>query len=61
MDADIVIFNPDTVIDRATYTTPVIEPLGMETVIVNGVIVKTPDGFVDDVAPGQAIRAPQID
>jgi N-acyl-D-amino-acid deacylase len=37
--ADIVIFNPDTVIDRATWENPHQFPIGIEYVIVNGEIV----------------------
>ncbi len=58
MDADIVIFNPDTVSDRATYSEPKLAPVGINYVIVNGVMIKTPDGFIDGAAPGKAIRLP---
>ena len=37
--ADIVIFDPDKVIDRATWTDPHQYPLGIEYVLVNGVVV----------------------
>ncbi|MEA4877885.1 MAG: D-aminoacylase [Aminobacterium sp.] len=37
MDADIVIFDPDTVDDKATFEHPFEEPVGIEYVIVNGV------------------------
>ena len=36
--ADLVIFDPRTVKDQATFTDPHQYPVGMETVIVNGVI-----------------------
>jgi len=39
MWADLVIFDPDTIIDRATYTDPHQYPDGIHYVIVNGVIV----------------------
>ena len=39
MAADIVIFDPKTVIDRATYEKPHQYPLGIEWVFVNGVTV----------------------
>jgi N-acyl-D-amino-acid deacylase len=42
--ADIVIFDPNTVIDRATYETPHQYPLGIDYVIVNGAITVTPRG-----------------
>lgn len=37
--SDIVVFNPDTVIDTATYTAPAQYPRGIELVMVNGCIV----------------------
>jgi N-acyl-D-amino-acid deacylase len=37
--ADIVIFNPDTVQDKATYTDPKQYSQGIENVIVNGQVV----------------------
>ncbi len=37
--ADLVLFNPDTVIDRSTYTNPSALPTGIEKVFVNGVLV----------------------
>jgi N-acyl-D-amino-acid deacylase len=37
--ADLVLFNPDTVIDRSTYTNPTALPSGIEKVFVNGVLV----------------------
>ena len=39
MDADITVFNPDTIIDRATYRNPYQEPAGLQAVLVNGVPV----------------------
>ena len=38
MAADLVVFDPATVADRATYTAPRQSPVGIETVIVNGQI-----------------------
>lgn len=57
MDADIVVFNPETVIDRATYAEPVLPSEGFEAVIVGGVIVRQSGVTVDGVYPGKAIRA----
>jgi len=37
--ADLVLFNPDTVIDRSTYTKPTALSTGIEKVFVNGVVV----------------------
>ena len=35
--ADLVLFNPDTVIDRSTYSNPTALPAGIETVFVHGI------------------------
>jgi N-acyl-D-amino-acid deacylase len=37
--ADLVVFNPDTIIDRSTYANPAALPTGIERVFVNGVLV----------------------
>src|SRR5580704_5922701 len=37
--ADLVLFNPDTVIDRSTYANPTALPTGIEKVFVNGALV----------------------
>ena len=55
-DADIVIFDPETVSDRATYEKPAQASVGFRHVIVNGVPLVT-DGVLDtSVLPGKAIR-----
>ena len=57
-DADIVLFDPDTIIDRATYREPALPPAGLRDVVVNGVVVVR-DGVVrPGVVPGRAIRGP---
>jgi len=37
--ADLVLFNPDTVIDRSTFSNPFALPVGIEKVFANGVLV----------------------
>jgi N-acyl-D-amino-acid deacylase len=37
--ADLVLFNPDTIVDRATFAKPFELPTGIESVFVNGVLV----------------------
>lgn len=56
-DADIVLFDPATVIDRATYMEPTIPSNGIPYVIVNGVVVVELGELIEEVRPGKAIRA----
>jgi N-acyl-D-amino-acid deacylase len=53
--ADIVIFDPDKVIDRATWTDPHQYPLGIEYVLVNGVVV-IQRGEHSGKLPGKVLR-----
>jgi len=53
--ADIVIFDPATVIDRATFEAPMTPAAGIDTVIVNGQIVWR-DGAATGARPGRALR-----
>lgn len=56
MDADIAVFDPATVQDRATYAKPNQTSVGMKYVLVNGVLV-IKNGALDTAAfPGQPIR-----
>ena len=56
MDADITIFNPDTVIDRSEVGNPAIESEGIEWVLVDGTVVRE-NGRNLDVRPGRAITS----
>jgi len=53
--ADVTIFNPQTIRDRATYTKPFQYPVGVEYVIVNGRLVLT-QGKHTGALPGRALR-----
>ena len=53
--ADIVIFDPDTVIDRADFATPTKPAAGIEYVFVNGKAVWR-DGAATGERPGIALR-----
>jgi dihydroorotase len=57
-DADITIFDAETVMDRSTYREPSLPPVGIEHVLVNGVPVVANGQAVEGVAPGKAVRAP---
>ena len=53
--ADVVVFNPDTVIDKGTYVEPVQYPEGIEYVVINGnVVVK--QGVYDEILAGKVLR-----
>jgi dihydroorotase len=56
-DADIVIFDPATVIDRATYEDASIPSAGIPYVVVQGQVV-VEKGELTVVRPGRAVRAP---
>jgi dihydroorotase len=56
-DADLVLFDPRTVADRATYREPTLPPTGIPYVLVNGTVVVRNGRIVDGVAPGRPIRA----
>jgi dihydroorotase len=55
-DADLTIFDPATVIDRATYEDATIPAVGIPYVIVGGQVV-VDSGKVTTARPGRAIRA----
>jgi N-acyl-D-aspartate/D-glutamate deacylase len=57
-DADITVFDPNRVIDRATYEKPAEHSEGIQFVLVNGVPVVKDGKLVDGVFPGRAARAP---
>ena len=57
MWADIVIFDPDTVNDKASYEEPHIFPEGIDYVLVNGKIV-VENGEQTGINPGRILRNP---
>jgi dihydroorotase len=57
-DADITVFDPARVIDKATFEEPLQYSEGIEFVLVNGVSVVKDGKLVDGVFPGRAARAP---
>jgi N-acyl-D-aspartate/D-glutamate deacylase len=59
-DADIVIFNPDTVIDRATFEKPDLPSDGIPWVLVRGTVVVDRGRVVDRIYPGEGIRATNV-
>jgi N-acyl-D-aspartate/D-glutamate deacylase len=57
-DADITIFDPAHVIDKATYDEPLQYSEGIPFVLVNGILVVKDGQLVEGVRPGRAARAP---
>ena len=53
--ADITVFDPETIADRATYDDPHQYPTGIETVVVNGIIVVDGGEHVG-TRPGHVLR-----
>ena len=59
-DADITVFDPNRVIDKATYEEPLQYSEGIQFVLVNGVPVVQDGQLVKGVFPGRAARAPTL-
>ncbi len=57
-DADITVFDPNRIIDKATYEEPLQYSEGIAFVLVNGVPVLKDGKLIEGVFPGQAARAP---
>ena len=55
-DADITIFDPDRVIDRATFDKPAQYSEGIQYVLVNGTLVVDKGELAANVMPGRAVR-----
>jgi N-acyl-D-aspartate/D-glutamate deacylase len=55
-DADITVFDPATVIDRATFEQPAQYSTGISHVLVGGIFVVRDEKIVEGVNPGKAIR-----
>ena len=56
-DADITVFDPEKVIDKATFKEPTKYSEGISYVLVNGVPVIKDSQLLTDVTPGKPIRA----
>ena len=56
MDADIVVFDPATIADKATYEDANQPAVGVQTVLVNGGFVVQDGALVLDAPHGQPIR-----
>lgn len=57
-DADIVVFDPETVQDRATYAQPTLPSAGIDAVLVGGVPVLLDGVILEGRFPGGPVRGP---
>ena len=57
MDADLTLFDPDRVLDQATYSMPARTSAGIVHVLVKGTSVVRDGVVVPDVYPGEAVRS----
>ncbi len=55
-DADLTLFDPATVMDRATFAEPAQPSAGIPHVLVNGVFVVREGDVVEDATPGRPVR-----
>ncbi len=60
-DADIVIFDPQTIADRATFEKPMEPSVGVHYLLVGGTVVIDDSKMVSDVYPGRALAGPAKD
>jgi N-acyl-D-aspartate/D-glutamate deacylase len=56
--ADLVVFDPATVADQATFEQPGLYSKGIHHVLVNGTLVVRDGKLLDGALPGRAVRAP---
>jgi N-acyl-D-glutamate deacylase len=56
MDADVIVFNPQTVADQATFTAPYLPSTGMSYVLVNGVPIIEDGKLLTNSIPGRPVR-----
>ena len=57
-DADLTVFDPGTVLDRATFPRPARPSAGIHHVVVGGTFVVRDGQIIEDTFPGVAIRRP---
>jgi len=57
MDADLTLFDPDQVLDQATYTVPARTSAGIPHVLVKGTFVVRDGEVIEDVYPGEPVTS----
>jgi N-acyl-D-aspartate/D-glutamate deacylase len=58
-DADMVVFDPQTIADRATFEKPMEPSVGVHYLVVAGTVVIDDGKMVDSVYPGRAVVSRQ--
>ena len=56
-DADIAVFDPATVSDRATYANPALPSVGMRYVLVGGTVVVREGKLISGIYPGRGVKS----
>jgi N-acyl-D-aspartate/D-glutamate deacylase len=56
-DADVVVFDPQTIADRASYQSPMEPSIGVRYLVVGGTLLVDQGKLVADVFPGRALAA----
>ena len=57
-DADLVVFDPATIADRATYQEPMQPSTGVHYLLVSGTVVIDEGTLVPNALPGRALLGP---
>jgi N-acyl-D-aspartate/D-glutamate deacylase len=57
-DADLTIFDPQSIKDKSTFQDPAQYAEGIRFVMVNGVLIVKEGQLQSDIYPGRPIRAP---
>jgi len=57
-DADLTIFDPQSIVDKSTFQEPAQYAEGIKFVLVNGVLIVKDGQLQSNVHPGRAVRAP---
>ncbi|MEX0645992.1 MAG: amidohydrolase family protein, partial [Parvularculaceae bacterium] len=55
-DADVAVFDPEKIIDKGTYESPMQPSEGVRYLLVNGVLIVDSGVFASGVYPGRAVR-----
>ncbi|HKP81556.1 MAG TPA: amidohydrolase family protein, partial [Pyrinomonadaceae bacterium] len=57
-DADLTIFDPQSIVDKSTFQDPAQYAEGIKFVLVNGVVIVKDGELQSNIYPGRAVRAP---